>query len=350
MQAIFQSLLAAATERLIPLIDSREDYQYEPLPSADSLRLLSFNTDNLGQINISLEAFEIRAAPPYQALSYCWDSPLDVPNFELPELFIQTSGPVADAYNSKNKKPIVCNDGRLNISKNLKEFFDRLREDGYSQMEHKHLWVDAVCIDQSDPKERTVQVLRMGHIYQRASSVLVWLGDSLPETGLALDVLQELRKIPFQRLEEMQRLSITSDSTYNTLGIRRISEREWRAFVGFSRRSYFNRVWVVQEAIFARRLIFLCGEFCFPTETLSIVGKILVLSGWSQQILGPYVPQFQPASGPQVGAITAVFQMTDDLERQLENPSLRTFICFSIMSSYVCESETQLVWLNGSGG
>ncbi|KAH8653278.1 heterokaryon incompatibility protein-domain-containing protein [Tricladium varicosporioides] len=320
MQAILQALQKTATELLIPLIDRREDYQYDPLPSARSLRLLSFNTDDSSQINITLETFELANAPPYQALSYCWESPFDVPNFELPDLFIQASGPIAIAYSTNKKKPIVCNHSRMYISKNLKEFFDRLREEGYAQMEHKHLWVDAVCIDQGNPKERTAQVLRMGHIYKNAISVFVWLGDSLPETSLAIAVFEELRKIPMCRLEEMKGLSITSDATYDALGIRGISEREWRAFVGFSRRTYFNRVWVVQEAIFARRLIFLCGEFHIPTETLFEVSKRLVLSGWSSQILGPYVPQFRPGSGPQVGAIAAIFQMMNDLERGTVRP------------------------------
>jgi hypothetical protein len=206
------------------------------------------------------------------------------------------------------------------IGKNLKEFFDRLHEDGYTQLEHKHLWVDAVCIAQDDLEEKSAQILRLGEIYQRASSVIVWLGDSLPETHMALDVLQELNKIPMGRLEEMQRLLITSETSYDTLGIRKISERGWRAFVGFSRRAYFNRVWVVQKAVFARRLIFLCGEYRIPPETLFDVSKMLILSGWSSQILQPYLTQLHPGSGPQIGAIAAVAQMAEDLERRTVQP------------------------------
>lgn len=320
MDAIFQTLLTAATDFLTPLIDKREQYQYEPLPSTGSFRLLSFEPTDSGQIHVTLETFELANAPPYQALSYSCGWPFDVPNFELPDLFIGTSGPIATSYGERNKKPILCNRRRLYIGKNLKEFFDRLREDDYRQMEHKHLWVDAVCIAQDNLEEKSAQILRMGDIYQRASSVIVWLGDSLPETSLALDVLQELSNVPLRRLEEMQRLPTTSDSSYGTLGIRRITERQWRAFVGFSRRTYFNRVWVVQEAVFARRLVFLCGEFRIPTERLFGVSKMLVLSRWSSQILQPYIPQFQPGSGPQIGAIAAVSQMSEDLERRTVRP------------------------------
>jgi hypothetical protein len=40
------------------------------------------------------------------------------------------------------------------------------------------LWVDALCINQSDDKERSHQVSQMKHIYSQASSVEIWLGES----------------------------------------------------------------------------------------------------------------------------------------------------------------------------
>lgn len=38
------------------------------------------------------------------------------------------------------------------------------------------LWVDAVCIDQENFKERGEQVKIIKQIYTRAARVLVWLG------------------------------------------------------------------------------------------------------------------------------------------------------------------------------
>lgn len=40
----------------------------------------------------------------------------------------------------------------------------------------QYLWVDALCINQQDPQEKTHQVQLMGKIYSLAESVLVWLG------------------------------------------------------------------------------------------------------------------------------------------------------------------------------
>ena len=197
----------------------------------------------------------------------------------------------------------------MRITLNLKEALDRLRKNGNPWMEHRYIWVDAICINQKDLAERRSQVLLMGEIYKRAESVIVWLGDSLPETRLALDVLDELGKIPSQRHLEMRKMLITAESTYENLGIRRIADREWRAFVGFSRRSYFSRVWVVQEAVFAQRLFFICGEYEIQAQTLFNIGKILVLTGWSSQILAPYLGELRPVSGPHPGSIAAIFQM-----------------------------------------
>ncbi|KAJ9151464.1 hypothetical protein NKR19_g4931 [Coniochaeta hoffmannii] len=337
MNAIFQTLQEAVTERLTPLIDlvdRRQKYQYAPLPSPSSFRLISFEPGDSSQIHVTLETFELDDAPPYQALSYCCGSPFDVPNLELPDLFAGTSGPIAASYGEHNKKPILCNGQRLYVGKNLKEFFDRLREDGYKQLEHKYLWVDAVCIAQDNLEEKSAQILRMGDIYQRASSVIIWLGDSLPETGLAIDVLEELKKIPMRRLDDMQRLSIASDDTYEALAIRRTTDREWRAFVGFSRRAYFNRVWVVQEAVFARQLTFLCGEFHVSSQTLFDVSKMLILSGWSTQILQLHISEYPPGTGPQVGAVAVVSQMSEDLQQLRVQP-------LAILSSMRSRQATQ---------
>ena len=40
------------------------------------------------------------------------------------------------------------------------------------------LWVDAICIDQSDIIEKTAQVGQMGRIYQQCSRLVIWLGEA----------------------------------------------------------------------------------------------------------------------------------------------------------------------------
>lgn len=41
----------------------------------------------------------------------------------------------------------------------------------------KVLWVNALCINQTDVVERNEQVSRMKFVYQRSQGVVLWLGD-----------------------------------------------------------------------------------------------------------------------------------------------------------------------------
>ncbi|KAK3364200.1 heterokaryon incompatibility, partial [Lasiosphaeria hispida] len=40
----------------------------------------------------------------------------------------------------------------------------------------RYLWVDAICINQSDIAEKNVHMPQMHLVYQRAARVVVWLG------------------------------------------------------------------------------------------------------------------------------------------------------------------------------
>ncbi|TGO08986.1 hypothetical protein BTUL_0184g00030 [Botrytis tulipae] len=56
------------------------------------------------------------------------------------------------------------------------------------------LWVDAICINQSDAIEQAIQVKRMGMIYSSAETVIVWIGAPRVERDAPalLEILIEL--------------------------------------------------------------------------------------------------------------------------------------------------------------
>ncbi|KAF2832760.1 HET-domain-containing protein, partial [Ophiobolus disseminans] len=63
-------------------------------------------------------------------------------------------------------------EGHIPLARNLEAALRRFRyKDSWTT-----LWVDAVCIDQDNIKERGHQVKLMGDIYSTASQFLVWLG------------------------------------------------------------------------------------------------------------------------------------------------------------------------------
>jgi hypothetical protein len=53
------------------------------------------------------------------------------------------------------------------------------------------LWVDAICINQTDIPERNSQVLIMRDIYRGASETLVWLGEADLDHGAAFNLLED---------------------------------------------------------------------------------------------------------------------------------------------------------------
>ncbi|KAL0465055.1 heterokaryon incompatibility protein domain-containing protein [Neurospora intermedia] len=56
------------------------------------------------------------------------------------------------------------------------------------------LWIDQLCINQSDSDAKAVQVGLMSHIYSRAKQVLIWLGPAADESDEVMNALAELER------------------------------------------------------------------------------------------------------------------------------------------------------------
>jgi hypothetical protein len=68
--------------------------------------------------------------------------------------------------------PIQVNDSTQNVTLNLRTALEHLRQ----KHEDVVIWVDAVCIDQNNPEEKSDQVQIMTEIYASAKCTVVWLG------------------------------------------------------------------------------------------------------------------------------------------------------------------------------
>jgi hypothetical protein len=95
----------------------------------------------------------------YEALSYCWGSVDDVVGITL-------HVPDMDQVQGTT----LCDD--FQVTRNLEEALRALR----FTSEARRLWVDAICINQMNDKEKTHQVGQMNLIYSSAQQVVVWLG------------------------------------------------------------------------------------------------------------------------------------------------------------------------------
>jgi len=76
----------------------------------------------------------------------------------------------------------------LQITNNLAVALRHLR----LRKKSRTLWVDAICINQDDPVERSAEVLEMGSIYRNAQQVVIWLGPASHDSDLALQTLRRV--------------------------------------------------------------------------------------------------------------------------------------------------------------
>lgn len=98
----------------------------------------------------------------YVALSYTWGQ-------TIPSIPISVNGTVAM------------------ITDNLYMALLHLRKGGITKV-----WVDALCINQNNLHEWSTQVSQMAQVYQGASMVYMWLGESNELTERAFDELHGL--------------------------------------------------------------------------------------------------------------------------------------------------------------
>ena len=156
-------------------------YQYEALRPASQnsgeFRLLTLLPGLTGsQINCKLQRAPLNSPPRYEALSYTWGNPKG----------LYSMIPVAGDPDSSHI--ITLNGHGATIAYNLEAALQQLRH----EFQERSLWVDAVCIDQTNKSERSEQVRVMADIYKGADRVLVWLGEHDDYVDLAFDGLEEL--------------------------------------------------------------------------------------------------------------------------------------------------------------
>ena len=83
----------------------------------------------------------------------------------------------------------------------------------------RYLWIDGVCINQSDIPERNYQVTNMHWVSQCTEQVIVWLGPHSEDSHAAIDQLEilgcEHGRDFFSRLEDSHNEDLDGDGSIN---------------------------------------------------------------------------------------------------------------------------------------
>ncbi|EQB56003.1 HET domain-containing protein [Colletotrichum gloeosporioides Cg-14] len=216
-------------------MEQDESYRYQPLPPVVEqnrpppfTRLLLLKPGSAEDpFEAHLELVHIEQAPPYEALSYTWGKPTEQP------------------------RDYIWLDGHpLPIKPNLEDALRSLRFPNQA----RRLWVDAICIDQSNLDERARQVQYMRLVYKHAARVIVWLGLKTSGTHEALQAAERIARLR-EYTDPARNGADSAPPDSDTLQalvssmMEDIPESAMTNLDEVFQRPYFTRCWCIQEVV-----------------------------------------------------------------------------------------------------
>lgn len=238
-------------------------YQYQPLSSPSTqIRLIEL-LPGRGIIQCRLKVTELgEAEHTYEPVSYCWKA------YTREHWY-------GSSYKEKKKQKTlrVRVDGAdLYITENLHGALRQMRLESGIRV----LWADAICINQADDEEKSVQVAMMSRIYEGGFQTLAWLGEADHRTRKAFACLKDCADRarantilpPQSEQSEPEVIARNSQRPGIAAHYRWLAIWDWFAkdslrvsVESIIRRPYFRRTWIIQEIAISDRVLFMCGTF-----------------------------------------------------------------------------------------
>lgn len=270
-------------------------YQYEPLCESRAFRLVTLHLGSQhALLKCSVKNYTLDNSPEFHALSYTWGSPY--PDEDGDSDGESRSRDLELPTRSCN---LDCSEGYLLVTNNLLDALYQLR-DNTSDLQ---LWIDAICINQSDAQERTSQVTLMSDIYHAAEAVIVWLGTEDEDAKCAVELQERFapaisRLLDQDRVEDLIGYPFNAIEFYEKFGIRQTSLEEWKCYANFHRRAWFGRTWIKQEITLAKQIHVACGALRPKWEDMYLLGAFMRITYWGVFLSGFLrLPDYEPTPG-----------------------------------------------------
>ena len=227
-----------------------EPFKYSTLEQPRHIRLLQVSSDETSNrllckfTHTSLDNLTFR----YLAFSYCWGDPTPTDK-------------------------VWCSEHRyLNINSSAAAMLRCIVRGKGTE----HVWIDALCIDQSNLVEKGQQVRLMRDIYQSATRVNAWVGNSSADSSLAMAFADTL----FNTIQKICSLGQTiTMATLTESPYCAFPSPNWAALVTFLQRPWFRRAWVVQEVVVASQTTIICGDWTLAWDVLASSITLILGSG-----------------------------------------------------------------------
>lgn len=226
-------------------------FQYQPLDSPEQdIRLVELRIsqqDASLPLELRLRHVKLRDNPKYWALSYTWGAPFD----SLPP---EWDDPTATRLAKVNGKD-------FHVRWNLDAALRRLSE--YSI---PALWIDVICIDQSNIPEKNSQVQNMRHIYKHARTTFAWLGPDWLDSCETTGAISSWMNSWVNRSDQLRRYHVAPEDMEEYWSFVRLGleyddvVQDLRAMAQLLGRRWFHRVWIIQEVVLSREVVLLWGE------------------------------------------------------------------------------------------
>lgn len=239
-------------------------FSYRPLSNAATfIRLLRVSYDMKDTSSGAFEMIEygLDSLLEYAAISYEWGSSIKSKNIIINGTLMSVTANAAAALDQ------VCS---YNFD------FDETAED-LDENDIWYVWMDAICINQDDLDEKSLQVAMMSNIYAMAAVVYACVGPT--------QAWSELLPAAFDAIRDTERynqlLDLDDDDFDPSIGVEWLMSQEEEhlinicgAFGEFANRSYWSRMWIVQELYSANICIVMCGSDAFNIADVYLFKEI----------------------------------------------------------------------------
>lgn len=216
-------------------LHSRPEFTYTTAGEFDpriEVRLLKVHRRlPLSRLSAEVVPCQLQHAPSYFAISYVW------------------------SHGPQDIQPILLNGSKLYVRRNVYDILDRCSSFFWPQ----YVWIDSICIDQTNDNEKTYQVRKMKEIYSRAETVLVCLGKG--PGWLAFYLIRELNNV--RSLYGEGSVPGYIDDFFQRRRTDPFLYARIRALESLLVHPWFERVWVVQEVVVSKKVM-----ICFGTQSI----------------------------------------------------------------------------------